>query len=415
MDVERYKSLLEKASSLENTEELENIEAEIQVFLEDSIKKDKNDWLAESELASVYLRKIGSPTDNLDVKIEYGVHLNRALEHIKRAFEIQRSVYGNDVDLAEISELLANSVVDTLVRFVNRRTQELNKLFVECGSNPADSTYFSASMDAENSKSECTNCLYSLGDELEASSAETQKSAAVLWKCANDMNEHSNYPDKRNLYVYSKKINKYDTSYRIIDVEDHYKPLGEKIEIVKKIAEKGGELPDFFFQNEELTSYEIPVGITNIGKESFSGCKKLERITIPEGVKEIKFRAFKDCESLSTVTIPASVEKIDSDAFNIYSDIYGKTGLRELIFAKKSKLTTIGQSAFAHCALLKNVSLPLSLKNIGEWAFHGTGITEVTIPHFALYRKNPFPKDCKITYQKLIPWIIEKIKSLIQK
>ncbi len=414
MDVEKYNSLLEKINDIESLEELEELDTEIQNFLEGAIKKDNNDWQAEYELGAVFFRKINSLASSIDDRIEQTATLNRAFEHIKRSVEIQQSLYKECADFSTISADLA----DTVIRFVNRLIQLLNELFFECNQNPTDSTYFSASMDVHSLEDKCAEELYSLGDGIEANYGEKQSAASVtLWKCANDIIKESDWSSNlRKRYAYSKKIHKYDESYKIINVEDRYKPLDEKIEIVKKIAEKGGDIPDKLFEEEDLISYEIPEGIVNIGKEAFYKCKNLESIIIPEGVKEIKFRAFGDCGSLKSVTIPASVEKIDMCGFDCTGvSILNVAALEEVVFAKKSKLKAIGDSAFNHCSRLSNISLPISLKEIGDWAFIGTGIQEVTVPHFAPCSKRVFPKDCKIKEQTLIPWIIAKIKSLFEK
>ena len=62
---------------------------------------------------------------------------------------------------------------------------------------------------------------------------------------------------------------------------------------------------DFLIRNGVLAVYkgygglvEVPEGVTKIGREAFSGCAGLERVTLPESVTEIGYQAFAGCSGL---------------------------------------------------------------------------------------------------------------------
>ena len=70
------------------------------------------------------------------------------------------------------------------------------------------------------------------------------------------------------------------------------------------------------FQNcNNLTSIDIPSGVTTIGDSAFAYCSSLTSCTIGNGVTSIGNVAFQDCYGLTSIVIPNSVTRIDSGAF----------------------------------------------------------------------------------------------------
>jgi hypothetical protein len=64
-----------------------------------------------------------------------------------------------------------------------------------------------------------------------------------------------------------------------------------------------------------LTTVRIPGGVTSIASSLFWGCTNLTQITIPDGVTFIGDSAFRDCSGLSSLTIPEKVASIADRAF----------------------------------------------------------------------------------------------------
>jgi len=52
-----------------------------------------------------------------------------------------------------------------------------------------------------------------------------------------------------------------------------------------------------------LINFNIPDGVTEIGREAFDGCTSLRSITIPDGITAIGKDAFKGSTSLQSVSI----------------------------------------------------------------------------------------------------------------
>ena len=185
-----------------------------------------------------------------------------------------------------------------------------------------------------------------------------------------------------------------------------------------------------------VTYNDLTYSVTSIGREAFSGCSGLTRVTIPNSVTSIGYSAFRGCSSLRSITIPNSVTSIGNYAFfdcsgltvvincsnlrlSIGSTDYGcvahyaekvinvqnclidgnfifgtVNGVNTLVgyCGDDTKLTlpadykggnyAICDFAFSRCTNLTSVTIPNSVTSIGSGAFFGCyGLTSVTIPN----------------------------------
>lgn len=106
-----------------------------------------------------------------------------------------------------------------------------------------------------------------------------------------------------------------------------------------------------------LKEVRIPEGVTKIGRGAFAGCISLKEIHIPEGVVIIESYVFAGCISLKEIHIPEGVIKIEGG-----SDFFGMGG------------------AFKNCTSLEEITIPISVREIGDNAFAGcTSLKRVTI------------------------------------
>ena len=143
------------------------------------------------------------------------------------------------------------------------------------------------------------------------------------------------------------------------------------------------EIPAYFlYEQKDIKSFNIPIGITGIGRSAFVSAG-LESITIPSSVGEIGRGAFTDCKNLKTVELPTGVE--------LYGDAFSLSGLESIelkdvklqgyfIFdsCKQLKSVTIKGNTpkipaqtFEKCSNLTHVELPETLKLIGYNVFYG--------------------------------------------
>ncbi|MDE7337341.1 MAG: leucine-rich repeat domain-containing protein, partial [Clostridia bacterium] len=167
-----------------------------------------------------------------------------------------------------------------------------------------------------------------------------------------------------------------------------------------------------------LTSFDIPNGVTAIGNSAFENCSKLQSVSIPNTVISISNYAFYKCSALTSITIPASVVDIGKTAFKLCTNlesmkvsennkIYKGEGncIIErasgiLLFGCKGSIipanvTIIENEAFSGCNGLTKINIPNGVTTIGEYAFEGcVGLTSLVIPSSVMIVKNGAFSGC---------------------
>ena len=156
------------------------------------------------------------------------------------------------------------------------------------------------------------------------------------------------------------------------------------------------------------TSYVIPAEVTNIVDEAFSLAYNLTAVTLPIGLTFIGNYAFLNCSRLTSITIPAAVKTIGEDAFTFCQELTeikveaantAYTSADGVLFDKTKKtlikypggrsattytipagVTNIDAEAFENTLQLTSVTIPTSVKKIGEGAFFRSGLTSAVIP-----------------------------------
>ncbi len=125
------------------------------------------------------------------------------------------------------------------------------------------------------------------------------------------------------------------------------------------------------FRGSGLTSVVIPEGITTLGTSVFESCKSLVNVTWPADQKVIPNYTFYGCYNMADPNLPDVVTEIGYQSF--YNCNF-KT------FHFPTSLQTIGQQAFEYAYGLTEISLPISLRTIKQYAFRGTKLRHVEIP-----------------------------------
>lgn len=124
--------------------------------------------------------------------------------------------------------------------------------------------------------------------------------------------------------------------------------------------------------------------VASIANSAFKSLPNLNAIYIPDGVERIGNNAFFGCDSILIINLPNSVTELGENAF------YSCRDVKELILSKNLKviptgcfvatdisrldlpegLETIQLDVFAHCAYLKEVKMPSTVKHLGRGAFY---------------------------------------------
>ena len=125
---------------------------------------------------------------------------------------------------------------------------------------------------------------------------------------------------------------------------------------------------------DSITGVTIKEDVTDISSEAFSNCPNLKNVQIESNVKVIGSGAFKNCPELEEIRIPEQVSQISKGAF------YGCTGLKSVTFEGADNLSTVENSAFYNCSSLTKISLPSTVRTLGDYAFcNCSSLTEINI------------------------------------
>lgn len=105
--------------------------------------------------------------------------------------------------------------------------------------------------------------------------------------------------------------------------------------------------------------------------------RDITSIEIPSGVTTIGNCAFYECSSITSVEIPSSVASIGNNAF------YNCRGLKyinsnvELVANLSSPLTSIGSNAFYGVSFIQKIILPSTMTSIGAQALRMASLQEI--------------------------------------
>ncbi len=129
----------------------------------------------------------------------------------------------------------------------------------------------------------------------------------------------------------------------------------------------------YYWNNQEITTLEIPSSVTSIGNNAFYGCNGLTSVDLPSSITKMGECVFYNCQNLSSVKLPSEITAISNSAFG------------ECISLKNIELpagiTSIGDDAFVNCSNLQNINLPSGITTIGTGAFwYCSNLTNVILP-----------------------------------
>ncbi len=144
-------------------------------------------------------------------------------------------------------------------------------------------------------------------------------------------------------------------------------------------GEKGVSLV-YFPEAKSADGYEIPAGVTKIGDSAFRTASGVKTLVLPGRVTYIGNAAFATRSRLTSVTFGAGIGDVEIGDYAFYG-----TGITEIVFEAGSRVTKIGVGAFKKSASFSGTSkdktlvIPSTVTSIGDEAFAGFGKVDVTI------------------------------------
>ena len=151
-----------------------------------------------------------------------------------------------------------------------------------------------------------------------------------------------------------------------------------------------------FCHCSSLTNINIPHSVTCIGDEAFSGCKSLTSINIPDSVTSIGRRAFEGCSSLTSINIPDGVINMVGNPFvhwhgSLYNESKSFIYEDEILFNADKTIII----AFLGRSIPFSISIPNSVKSIGDEAFFACSPVCINIPYSVTNIGNKAFSECK--------------------
>jgi len=154
---------------------------------------------------------------------------------------------------------------------------------------------------------------------------------------------------------------------------------GEANQIGKLTFEEGSQLKtigEFAFSKNHISgSLNLPDSLTDIGNGAFSS-NMIEEVQLPSSLTEIKNNTFSNNQLSGELIIPASVTTIGNYVFG--RDTSSTNKISKLTFEEGSKLTSIGNYAFAYNEISGELLVPSSVVTLGNSCFRESKINKLT-------------------------------------
>ena len=146
------------------------------------------------------------------------------------------------------------------------------------------------------------------------------------------------------------------------------------------------------FYDSPLESIDIPKSVVNIGDGCFFGCKNLQAINIPKDshLEVVGSACFGRCNKLESISFPKSLKEfrgyLEKEPVNREVKVFGGTffeckNLRSVFIPEDCKLEYLPMFCLKECYNLVEITLPSSLKVLGEWCFKDcSSLTNIMLP-----------------------------------
>lgn len=183
-----------------------------------------------------------------------------------------------------------------------------------------------------------------------------------------------------DLYIKKKGLLYSPDSRTIIGVDDTSSeftgkvPYGAKSiddEVFSECPYESVSLPDslnslgkgLFKDSKVLEKVKLPLLITELPADLFSGCSALRSVKMPNSLSGFPEGLFCNCKSLTDIPFRAGIKVLKKNVF------FGCTSLKSLVIP--NTVTDVEEGAVANCTALESVVFPSCIESIAEGAFAG--------------------------------------------
>lgn len=171
-----------------------------------------------------------------------------------------------------------------------------------------------------------------------------------------------------------------------IGIEAFYKcPALESINFSDCTSVKKIERQNFMgcYSLKELDFSEC-TSLEEIGAHSFLGCHSLTNVKLPASLKTLGFSSFRSCSALTNIIVDVNnVNFVTEDGILFNKDktklILYPSGKTSSSYTIPDTITEIGETAFAGCEFLTNVTFPINLRTVKRWAFSECSLVSVDL------------------------------------
>ncbi|MBQ8566969.1 MAG: leucine-rich repeat protein [Clostridia bacterium] len=135
-----------------------------------------------------------------------------------------------------------------------------------------------------------------------------------------------------------------------------------------------------------ISTFEIPEGVTEISDNAFYGAKFVKEIKITKTLKNINENTFSMCDSIEGFTVDGE----NADFKSIDGVLFSKDGTKLIRYPVAKKVSSytipngvnsIEKHAFDRCSTLKSITIPKTVNKIGAFAFRRcTNLESIEIP-----------------------------------
>ncbi len=146
-------------------------------------------------------------------------------------------------------------------------------------------------------------------------------------------------------------------------------------------------IDDWAFSNcKNITEIVIPDSVTSIGDAVFGGCYNLSTVKIGKGLTSLDYGAMDSIAKITEFTVDEENEYFSSDRYGVLFNkdktelIRYTPGHSRVSYKIPDGVTEIAPSAFRSSYYITDVTIPDSVKTIGNRAFYSCNITEIIIP-----------------------------------